>query len=472
MELIETVLCYCFGLTNIFLILYLMIYLSQKRNSYPYSKSSPLCGLLFIACIFLHQFLYFIMSWAVYRDDLNLQKLLKTINSINTHCLFIIPIVFRMNILHNLTKYNFYHLTYQSQSPKFSQIDSDIYFNTRLNHPNQDLIAFLYGGLCFITANIFLSFLLSYKITRCFLYNSSSFSTDIFTDIECNPGYRYQHVLYNLLKNGAFFGELFYFLNKLCSLWKYPIQKDLIYVRFEMLINFTWFYFHNIYHWYAQFDGKISFFGMFLFNDVIDFTFVILHLFLVQIRKNLRYKTKSKAQYLVPNKPPYVMIINKFSKFMRNYFCFTYFKKYILETSKDRKILHLLDFWVDYYLYKLHLKKPNILKKTDLIIHAYYLYCNYFKRDKINESSYNCLDIPIDHLDLIEKASQKGFCMARTELDKIYDEAFGYINNKLYNIYCNMLSSKSEQRQLTSIFLHTEFDEVKEGVINESESYV
>ena len=137
---------------------------------------------------------------------------------------------------------------------------------------------------------------------------------------------------------------------------------------------------------------------------------------------------------------------------MRNYFCFTYFKKYILETSKDRKILHLLDFWVDYYLYKLHLKKPNILKKTDLIIHAYYLYCNYFKRDKINESSYNCLDIPIDHLDLIEKASQKGFCMARTELDKIYDEAFGYINNKLYNIYCNMLSSKSEQRQLTSIF--------------------
>lgn len=101
MELIETVLCYCFGLTNIFLILYLLIYLTQKRKAFPYSKSSLYCSILFVGCIFLHQLLYFFISWSVYRDDLALQKLLKTINSINTHCLFIIPIAFRMNVLKN-----------------------------------------------------------------------------------------------------------------------------------------------------------------------------------------------------------------------------------------------------------------------------------------------------------------------------------------------------------------------------------
>ena len=75
-------------------------------------------------------------------------------------------------------------------------------------------------------------------------------------------------------------------------------------------------------------------------------------------------------------------------------------------------------------------------------------------------------------LDKIEKASQKGFCMARTDLDKIYDEAFGYIDNKLYNKYISMISKKNEQQYLTNLFLHTEFDEVKEEVVNENESFV
>lgn len=180
MELIETVLCYCFGLTNIFLILYLLIYLTQKRKAYPYSKSSPYCSILFVGCIFLHQLLYFFMSWSVYRDDLALQKLLKTINSINTHCLFIIPIAFRMNVLEKIAKYNFYHLTYQSYNKQFSHQESDVYFNSRLSQPNQDFFFFLYGSLWFITANIILGFLLSYKTTRCFLYNSSSFTNDNF----------------------------------------------------------------------------------------------------------------------------------------------------------------------------------------------------------------------------------------------------------------------------------------------------
>lgn len=155
---------------------------------------------------------------------------------------------------------------------------------------------------------------------------------------------------------------------------------------------------------------------------------------------------------------------------MRNYFCFTYFKKYITEITNDKKTLHLLDFWVDYYLYKLNVKRTNILKKSDLIINAHYIYCNYFKRDK--ENNENSLDVPLDYLDIIEKANQKGFCMTRAELDKLFDESFLYINNRLYNIYCNMLSNKNNQRTLNEIFLHTEFDELKDEVVNENENFL
>ena len=476
MELIETIICYWFGLTNIFLLLYLMIYIFLKRKSYPYSKTSPYCSMLFIFCILLHQLLYFVMSWFVYRDNLVYQKYLKTINSLNTHIFFIIPIIFKINKLQELAKFNYNHLTFRSQSSLFPQDENEDYFNSRLAQPDQDFEAFLFGLLCFLFVNIFVIFFLSYKFAGCFLFNSFSFSSDIFTNTECNYGYN--SVFSIILKSFFFYGEIIYFIYQLAELWKYPLQNDILYIRFEMLINLIWFIFHHIYHFYAQFNGKTSFFGMFLFNDVIDFTFVILQLFLVQIRQNLRYKTKSarSTKYIIA-KPHYVTIMNRFSQFMRNYICFSYFKKYLKETAKDKKALHLLNFWVDYYLYKIHLKNPNILKKTDLIIHAYYIYCYYFKRDKTQANSSlnihsNLLEIPLDMLDKIEKASQKGFCMARTDLDKIYDEAFGYIDNKLYNKYISMISKKNEQQYLTNLFLHTEFDEVKEEVVNENESFV
>ena len=70
MELIETILCYSFGLTNIFLYLYLIMYIYQKRKLYPFVKTSPLSSILFLFCIFFHQFNYFLMSWFVYRDDI------------------------------------------------------------------------------------------------------------------------------------------------------------------------------------------------------------------------------------------------------------------------------------------------------------------------------------------------------------------------------------------------------------------
>ena len=57
--------------------------------------------------------------------------------------------------------------------------------------------------------------------------------------------------------------------------------------------------------------------------------------------------------------------------------------------------------------------------------------------------------------------------MTRTELDKVFDEAFEYIDNILLNIYIGMLRNKHNIKRLSNIFLHTEFDELKEEVISE-----
>lgn len=468
MELIETVLCYCFGLTNIFLLLYLMVLIFQKRKEHPYSKTSPFCSLFFIFCIFFHQVLYFIMSWVVYRDNLAVIKRIKVISTINSHCLFILPIIARMKAVLNLAKYNYYHLTYASQSQNFSVQASDDYFIKRLNNPNQDYLMFKYGFGIFFSVNLLLYFLLKFTTTKCLLYNVTSFSKTLF-DLECNYNLPYQLIIFDTVKNICYFGEMFYFVYNLFSLWMYPLSSDIFYIRFEFLINLSWFLFHNVYHWYVQFTPDVTFFSQFLFNDVNDFSFLIMHLFLIQQRKK-KPKKKNKVK-AVDNKPKYISIINTYSKFMRNYICFSYFKNYIKERQQFTSHSNLLNFWVDYYLFKLHLKKSNVLKKTDLIIHAYYIYCNYFRRESIKlstqENGGGIIDIPIETLDKIEKASQIGFCMTRTELDKVFDEAFEYIDNILLNIYIGMLRNKHNIKRLSNIFLHTEFDELKEEVINE-----
>ena len=465
MELIETILCYSFSLTNIFLFLYLIMYIYQKRKVYPFSKTSPLCSILFIICLFFHQFLYFIMCWLVYRDDISSQKLIKTINSINTHCLFIIPIYYRMKFLTPLVKYNFYHLTYNSQSPSFDLEKSNEFYNQLKHNSNPDFSSATKGFILLIILNSLFLFLLSTNL-KCILYHFSNYTPESFFDSICEF-YNTKNflIIAHFIRQFIFYAEILYFLNKLCELWKYPIKSDIFYIRLEMTVNFSWFIFHGLlYHYYALFNETVNFFGTIIYNDLIDFSIVILHLFIVQLRKKKKIKSKGMEAIMI-NKPPYIKMINQYGKFMRNFICFTFFKNYINDKSQYNYINKYLKFYVDFYLFKLHLKRPNTLKKTDLIIHAYYLYSTYFRRGGKNENTF--LDIPSENSDDIEKGSQVGFCLPRTKLNTIFDEAFRYINNKLYNIYAIIMNHRYENKMINNLLSHTEFDEVKEEVLKE-----
>ena len=466
MELIETILCYSFGLTNIFLYLYLIMYIYQKRKLYPFVKTSPLSSILFLFCIFFHQFNYFLMSWFVYRDDIKSQKLIKTINSVNTHCFFIIPIYYRMEFLNPLSKYNFYHLTYNSQNPSFDVKKSNEFFEGLKNRTNPDFYAASKSLIILIILNSFLIFFLSTN-ARCFFFNFSIYFSETFFESECEFYNSFKILIFfNFLRQFIFYCEILYFLNSLCELWKYPIKSDIFYIRLEMTVNFSWFLSHAIlYHYYALFNENKTFFGTVIYNDLIDFSIVILHLFIVQLRKKKKIKNKGNDAILM-NKPPHIKMINQYGKFMRNYICFTFFKKYINKKEGQYNYGNkYLKFFVDFYLFKLHLKRPNTLKKTDLIIHAYYLYSTYFRRGGKNENTF--LDIPSENSDDIEKGSQIGFCLPRNKLNTIFDEAFRYINNKLYNIYAIIMNHKNDNKIINNLLSHTEFDEIKEEVLKE-----
>ena len=128
---------------------------------------------------------------------------------------------------------------------------------------------------------------------------------------------------------------------------------------------------------------------------------------------------------------------------------------------KEKGLFSLSFFYVDYYLYKIHIKKDELVKKTDLIIHANFLYYKYFKRDDNRNS---LLDLPPEKLEKIEKKSKDDFCFPRKELYTIYDEAYTTIKDKLYTIYYQLMKNKNEVAKVEKILEYTELDEIKEEV--------
>ena len=112
MELIGALVYYCFALTNLFLLLYILKSILSQSKIYPFSKTGPYSESLFILCIFFHQLSYFIYSYYIYYDDIPLQNLCRIYASIFDHFLCFIPIIYRINSIKKLFKYSYQHLSF------------------------------------------------------------------------------------------------------------------------------------------------------------------------------------------------------------------------------------------------------------------------------------------------------------------------------------------------------------------------
>ena len=491
MELIGALVYYIFSLTNIFLLLFILKSILSQSKIYPFNKTDPYSEFLFILCVFFHQFFYFIYSCYIYYDDISLQNLFRIFSSIFDHFLCFFPLIYKIKSVSKLFKYSYQHLSFfYSDDVKIQKgkdkIKNEIdinnldkkgkvyedFYKERAEHPNYDFnMTLIISFIIIVILSIIISLIFYVPQFKCFLFYGLFGIHSFIKEMQCLYIDEYIEVisLIMITKNIIYYSFLVYIIIILFNLWKYEINCDIFYIRLEITIDFFWILLHHfIFHSYILLTKHPTQFDTLIYNFLIDFSFTLLHLFFIRIKEKQKIKRKGKNGDLLnsdslleiqqPHAPHYLLILNDFNKFMKNIFCYLALKKFIKNHSDYDYVKNYLDFYVDYYLYKIHIKKDELVKKTDLILHAYNLYNKYFKKDEINM---NLLDVPSEIIEDIEDKSRDEFCLTRKQLHIVYDKAFRIIYDKLYQVYVQLLEDHKAINELKGILRSTELDEIK-----------
>ena len=425
MELIGALVYYSFSLTNIFLLLYILKSILSQAKIYPFNKTDPYSEALFILCIFFHQIFYFIFSYYIYYDDIPHQNLFRMCSSIFDHFLCFFPLIYKIISVTKLFKYSYQHLSfyysYEIKSDKDKEKDKKInnidvnsekkgkiyeeFYEHRAGKPNFDRnMSFIILFLMLVILSIIISLIFYAPEFKCFFFYSIFGVHSLINEMQCLNIDQYLDVLCFIMvaKNIIYYSFLIYIIIIMFNLWKYEINCDIFYIRLEITIDFFWIILHHfIFHSYLLLTKHPSQFDTLIYNFLIDFSFTLLHLFFIRIKEKQKIKRKRKNEDFFnsdslldnnrPQTPNYKIMLNDFDKFMKNIFCYLSIKKYIKNNPDYDYVKNYLDFYIDYYLYKIHIKKDKLVKKTDLILHAYNLYNKYFKKD---ENNLNLLDVP------------------------------------------------------------------------------
>ena len=493
MELIGALVYYSFALTNIFLLLFILKSILSQAKIYPFNKTDPYLESLFLFCVLFHQLGFFVYSYYIYYDDISRENLCRIFSSIFDHVLCFFPLICKINSVTKLFKYSYQHLSFHysdeikkdkskdknnnnnnidiNNSEKKGKIYED-FFKKRAEKPNGDftmsLIILLF--MIFIVL-IIISLLYFVPQFKCLLFYYLFGIQSLFNEMECVNIEQYSDIIILIMisKNIIYYSLLVYTIIILFNLWKYEINCDIFYIRLEITIDFLWIIFHHfIFHSYLLFYQQQTPFDTLIYNFLIDFSFTLIHLFFIRIKEKQKIKNRGRQKDLInsdslldqhlPKIPHHLIMLNDFNKFMKNIFCYLSIKKYIKNNPEYDYVKNYLDFYIDYYLYKIHIKKDELVKKTDLIIHAYYLYNKYFKKD---ENNMNLLDVPTEIIEDIEDKSRDEFCLTRKQLHNVYDKAFRIIYDKLYQVYAELINDKKSKDELIKILKFTELDEIK-----------
>ena len=471
MELIGTFICYCLGLTNLFLLIYIIGFIFINRKKYPFTKTYPLSELLFMICVFFHQALQFALSYFIYLDDINRQNKIHILTSFFDHFLCFIPVLLKLikvrkifEISCQYLNIDFYKYLSESKKGTLKKDPYNDFIQERKKKHNPDPLLAL---KIFIIMSVILSFFIFLYIKfPCICYHLSYGVDFLNIELECETWNSKILESFEIIKNFIYYGLLFILLQKILEIWKYTIKYDIFYVRIEITVNAVWIVSHNIvYHSYSLLSQRKTSFNLLIYSFLIDFSLTIFHLFLIMIKMKQELKPKKKDNLLKNNfmsndqNKNHIVMMNDFNKSMKNVICFLYFKDYI--PNKENKAD--LEFYVDYYLYKTHINKANSIKKTDIIIHCYHLYDKYFKKDN-NDNHY--LDVPSYIIDDIEER-KNDFYKGKNKLYTIFDEAFKEVYTKLSIVYSNLMGNTNFGNSLKKILDYTELDEINDEIIIE-----
>lgn len=328
-----------------------------------------------------------------------------------------------------------------------------------------------------------------FESSRCFLVFYASYGYETIQacgDLNLNDSHHILSLILLLFENFIFFLETMIFMTLLYNVLKYKLKSDRFNIQLEIIVIFCiWAFYHNITHGYMIYFQQYDKFYIYLFYSFQNLSFNILYIYLTYTRKKI-------------DKNTFLRVLQNYDMFMQNHLCFSFFKEFIKTYQEEAS--NFLSFWIDFYIYKfqVHCYRIYFFNNTNnnnknhsnqmfseidrereyLTIHqlASHLYQDYFHSNTSTSGSGNSInqshhpsvlniDFPVDIQENIQEYANKYFDVDFNILSEIYDEAYLYVNNKLYNLYLSMCQDEIEYNKIEKMLSFIDVDEVKESPI-------
>jgi hypothetical protein len=310
---------------------------------------------------------------------------------------------------------------------------------------------------CAITTNIYS--LYRYKPTTCY---------------DGSPVTQEHYLVGGIASNLYLMFEILVLLTFISLAFRYPIQNDKFYLKKEFLALFiTWYASHNLLTGIIYiFDIKLTVSSILLISTARNLMLSLIYGIVTILRRNI-------------NNEEIKSIMKDFDSFMYCHVYYSFFKEYIIKYHEDD--YKLLSFWIEFNIFKkqyANFRKPisGSVKAYDsmplaeqmrisLLEDAEMIYTSYFVANRNTASQhgdYNnvnlFIDFPVDIAEKVEESYKKGLEIEKPE--EVFDEAFQFVHNKLFNIFLLFCRNKEEYDKLERMMFFIDFYEIKRVISN------
>lgn len=434
----------------------------RRRKIFPYANISPLWTLTFLVCIIVQQifmgatlclfcFKFLNREWIDY---------FYLINTLFIHYVLIWNILGRLFYVSKCMNFSYSFLT-KKVYPNYRQYDNDLdlknqMFTEKRTKYMSKMIFFPLFGLFFL--------LLTLSIipqTRCYLYALNGISNSVNLDcLDIIDQFSYD----TMTIADAFLDilEIALLLTLLLKVYLFPLKRDQFKLRMELTsLAAIWVVFHHCYHTliimgFIDLDYLVNY----LLNIAEHLCYILLFIFITYQRTRINLNQFHSMLY-------------NYDIFMQNPICFNFLKNYIKSVAEEEYCG--LFFYIDYNFFKKFFKGggsrdsnyANNLENANLIYSEYFgerniiLTSNTLRTANSPQASHIrnfYIDFPIDITEKIEEFANLDFDVGSETLFEVFDEAYGYVNNKLYNRYLMMFRDEEEYKKLEKLICYFDFD--------------
>jgi hypothetical protein len=426
----------------------------------------------------------------------------EAIDLLITRHLIIIPLLVRIFSLGESMKYNYHHLSKKFYDERFKENENNFrekYYSKKFHNVKLCVIILVF---------IFTLFALLYilRFTRCslFAFVFSFYKQDAGQISNCGGDSVIYLLTGDLMVNIYSMLENIIFVYLLYRVFKFPIRNDKFYLRLEFISLFiVWFIFHHISLgvFYIA-DKEVCLEMLYIINSARNGLMALIYFTVSLIRRNISFEELQN-------------MMTQFDTFMHSHVCFSFFLEYVKNNHEED--YKLLSFWIEYNIFKKEAdcmvakdprpsyhsserknsakysyrsqdlgksKESEPLTMTteqkrlyiqyeddlrDIREMAESIYNDYFTHNRTqslspSSNSYMTIPFPVDISEKMEELAKISFNVE--ELNKVFDEAFNWVSNKLFNLFVIFWKKEEEYKKLQRIVFFIDFYEIKRLAIS------